>query len=134
MTRTSTKNILCLLPKIWKGEEFGKVWTNEGCSRDYTSRNITPVGSIQAISYCCRLRSYSRSKRCLITSWMTPQNKVESIKNRFFREHLGIGRSKEIVLKSETLNIPACSPYRRLIRHSIRSLVYHFIKQLTICL
>ena len=50
---------------------------------------------------------------------MTAEHEVQGVVDRLRWENIGIGGGEKIVLKAEALDVPACAPDARTVRHAI---------------
>ena len=110
MRGAATEHVFRLLPEEGELEKFGKVGTDERRTRHHTARNVAPVGTVQTIGNSGRTGTDARGEGSRIAAGMTAENKVECAIDGALREELRIGTGQEIVLESETLDIPSCTP------------------------
>ena len=76
MAGTATQDVFGLLPKEWEGQQFGEVGTDQGRSRNDATRDVTPIGTVQAIADGGRLSADARGKGCLIAARMATEDEV----------------------------------------------------------
>lgn len=105
MRRAATQYILCLLPEEWECEEFGEIGTDKSRARYYATRDIAPVGAIEAIAYGSGLSSYTRSERCAIQARVATENEVESTIYRRRVEYLGVRSGSNVFIFAEIIGL-----------------------------